>query len=143
MKKLCITPVRRRGGKRQRGFTLIEIMVVIVILGVLASLVVPAIMDRPDRARIVRAKQDVRTISNALQMYRLDNFDYPGTLEELATGGNKYLERVPSDPWGRPYNYSYPGHRGSAKFDLYSYGVDGAEGGNDLDADIGNWNLDK
>ncbi len=143
MKKLRITPLRRRSGSRQRGFTLIEIMVVIVILGILASLVVPAIMDRPDRARIVRAKQDVRTISNALQMYRLDNFDYPGTLEELATGGSKYLERVPKDPWGRPYNYSYPGHRSSAKFDLYSYGVDGAEGGNDLDADVGNWNLDE
>lgn len=143
MKKLRIAPLRRRSGKRQRGFTLIEIMVVIVILGILAAMVVPAIMDRPDRARIVSAKQGVRMISNALQMYRLDHFDYPGTLEELATGGNRYLERVPEDPWGRAYNYSYPGHRGSAKFDLYSYGADGAEGGNDLDADIGNWNLDE
>ena len=132
---------RRRA--RQRGFTLIEIMVVVVILGILASLVVPTIMERPDHARQVRAKQDVRAITSALSMYRLDNFDYPVTLDELATGSNKYLERVPSDPWGRPYNYSYPGHRSDAKFDIYSYGVDGAEGGNGLDADIGNWNLDE
>ena len=132
---------RRRA--RQRGFTLIEIMVVVVILGILASLVVPTIMERPDHARQVRAKQDVRAITSALSMYRLDNFDYPVTLDELATGSNKYLERVPSDPWGRPYNYSNPGHRSDAKFDIYSYGVDGAEGGNGLDADIGNWNLDE
>ena len=134
-----------RAGRRagQGGFTLIEIMVVVVILGILAALVVPAIMERPDHARKVRAKQDVRAIVSALNMYRLDHFDYPGTLDELAVGGNKYLERVPSDPWGRPYNYSYPGHRSDAKFDVYSYGVDGAEGGNDLDADIGNWNLDE
>ncbi len=134
---------RRIARIRQRGFTLIEIMVVVVILGILASLVVPAIMDRPDHARKVRAKQDVRTITNALNMYRLDHFDYPATLTELASGGNKYLERVFDDPWGHPYNYSYPGHRSDAKFDIYSYGVDGTEGGNGLDADIGNWNLDE
>ena len=129
----------RRYGK-QGGFTLIEIMVVVVILGILAALVVPNIMDRPDHARKVRAQQDVRTITNALNMYRLDHFDYPATLGELA---DKYLERVPSDPWGHPYNYEYPGYRGQGRFDLYSYGVDGVEGGNDLDADIGNWNLDE
>ncbi len=134
---------RSRRSNRQGGFTLIEIMVVVVILGILAALVVPAIMDRPDHARKVRAKQDVRTITSALNMYRLDHFDYPTALEELATGSNKYLERVPSDPWGRPYNYAYPGHRGDTKFDIYSYGVDGTEGGNELDADIGNWNLDE
>ena len=141
----CERHYGRRCGRRirQGGFTLIEIMVVVVILGILAALVVPAIMDRPDHARVVRAKQDVRTITNALNMYRLDNLDYPTTLNELATGSSKYLERVPADPWGRSYNYAYPGHRGDAKFDLYSYGVDGTEGGNDLDADIGNWNLDK
>ena len=128
---------------QQSGFTLIEIMVVIVILGVLASLVVPAIMERPDYARRVAAKQDIRTIVNALNMYRLDNFDYPNSLGELASGRRKYLERVPEDPWGRDYQYDKGGYRsgGTAKFDLYSYGVDGSEGGNDLDADIGNWNL--
>ena len=142
MKKLYVRQYGRRRSK-QGGFTLIEIMVVVVILGILAALVVPAIMERPDHARVVRAKQDVRTIVSALNMYRLDHFDYPSSLDELATGSNKYLERVPSDPWGRSYNYSYPGHRSSSKFDVYSYGVDGAEGGNDLDADVGNWNLDE
>ncbi len=136
--------IRHRIGRAgQSGFTLIEIMVVVVILGILASLVVPAIMDRPDHARKVRAKQDVRTITNALNMYRLDHFGYPGTLNELSAGSSKYLERVPMDPWGNPYNYAHPGHRSNAAFDLYSYGVDGSEGGNDLDADIGNWNLDE
>ena len=144
MKQLCRGCIKHRNRRsKQRGFTLIEIMVVVVILGILASVIVPVIMDRPDRARVVRAKQDVRTIVNALNMYRLDNFDYPSSLDELATSGNKYLERVPSDPWGRPYNYSYPGHRGDSRFDVYSYGIDGSEGGNDLDADIGNWNLDQ
>ncbi len=132
--------IRRYGN--QGGFTLIEIMVVVVILGILAALVVPNIMDRPDHARKVRAKQDVRVIANALSMYRLDNFRYPATLDELTSGG-KYLERVPVDPWGRPYNYEHPGYRGQGRFDLYSYGVDGVEGGSDLDADIGNWNLDE
>ena len=133
--------VRRHG--RQGGFTLIEIMVVVVILGILAALVVPNIMDRPDHARKVAAQQDVRSISNALDMYRLDHYDYPATLDELAGDNGRYLGRVPLDPWGRPYNYEYPGHRSRARFDLYSYGVDGIEGGNELDADIGNWNLDE
>lgn len=137
MKKPRIASIRGKcRARRQKGFTLIEIMVVVVILGILASVVVPNIMDRPDRARQVRAKQDVRAIMSALEMYRLDHFDYPSSLGELKT-------RVRSDPWGRPYNYSYPGHRSDEKFDIYSYGKDGAEGGNGLDADIGNWNLDK
>ena len=138
------SPMNRsdRRYRRQSGFTLIEIMVVVVILGILAALVVPNIMDRPDHARKVSAQQGVRTIVNALNMYRLDHFDYPASLDELASGGGRYLERVPQDPWGRPYNYEYPGHRSQSKFDIYSYGVDGIEGGNELDADIGNWNLD-
>ena len=126
------------------GFTLIEIMVGIVILGILASLVVPAIMERPDYARQAAAKQDIRTIVGALNIYRLDNFDYPNTLDELVTGQRRYLERVPKDPWGRDYQYEKGGHRGSGtKFDLYSYGVDGADGGTGLDSDIGNWNIDE
>ena len=127
---------------KQRGFTLIEIMVVVVILGILAALVVPNIMERPDHARRAAAKQDVRTLVNALKMYRLDNADYPSALSDLSP----YLEgRIPKDPWKRDYQYQKGGHRsgGNTKFDLYSYGVDGIEGGNDLDADIGNWNLDQ
>ncbi len=125
-----------------RGFTLIEIMIVVVILGILATLVVPAIMDRPDHARRVRAKQDIRTIVSALNLYRLDNLAYPTSLEDLAGGENKYLERTPNDPWGNPYQYIQPGIRGG-RFDVYSHGSDGYEGGTGLDADIGNWNLEE
>ncbi len=130
---------------KQSGFTLIEIMVVVVILGILAALIVPNIMERPDHARRVAAKIDVQNIVTALNMYRLDNFDYPNSLDELASGNTRYLERVPHDPWKRDYQYQKGGHRsgGRAKFDLYSYGRDGIEGGNDLDADIGNWNLEE
>lgn len=127
---------------KQHGFTLIEIMVVVVILGILAALVVPNIMERPDHARRAAAKQDIRSLVNALKMYRLDNFDYPSSLSEVAP----YLEgRVPKDPWRRDYQYQRGGHRsgGAAKFDVYSYGADGIEGGNGLDADIGNWNLEQ
>lgn len=126
---------------RQTGFTLIEIMVVVVILGVLAALVVPSIMERPDHARQVRAKQDVRTLVNAINLYRLDHFDYPSDLSELVTGN--YLDKVPQDPWNNYYQYRHPGLENPGKFDVYSYGKDGREGGNDLDRDIGNWNLDR
>lgn len=126
---------------KQSGFTLIEIMVVVVILGVLAALVVPSIMDRPDHARQVRAKQDVRTLVNAINLYRLDNFDYPSDLSELVTGG--YLDRLPKDPWNNDYQYRNPGLENAGKFDLYSYGKDGRDGGNELDRDVGNWNLDR
>ncbi len=132
-------PAKKR---RIRGFTLIEIMIVVVILGILATLVVPAIMDRPDHARQVRAKQDIRTIVSALSLYRLDNLSYPTTLDDLSVGENKYLERTPNDPWGNPYQYIQPGIRGG-RFDVYSFGSDGYEGGTGLDADIGNWNLEE
>ena len=111
-------PAKKR---RIRGFTLIEIMIVVVILGILATLVVPAIMDRPDHARQVRAKQDIRTIVSALSLYRLDNLSYPTTLDDLSVGENKYLERTPNDPWGNPYQYIQPGIRGG-RFDVYSFG---------------------
>lgn len=136
------------------GFTLIEVMVVVVILSILAALVIPRIMDRPEQARIVKAKNDIRVISNQLQLYQLDNYTYPTTdqgLQALVTkpttppipphwkqGG--YLDRLPLDPWGHPYQYVQPGQHGD--FDLYSLGADGQLGGEGNNADIGNWNLD-
>lgn len=134
-----------------RGFTLIEIMVVVVILGILAALIAPNVISRIDDAQIVKVQQDLRAIESALKLYRLDNFRYPDTEEGLEalvtppqdpnarwpTGG--YLERMPSDPWNNPYNYLYPGNQG--EFDVYSLGRDGQQGGEGLDADIGNWSL--
>jgi general secretion pathway protein G len=138
-----------------RGFTLIEVLVVVVILGILAAVVVPRIMDQPDQARVVKAKQDVRTLVSALNMYRLDNFVYPSTeqaLDALAdqpsgspaapnwkAGG--YIEHLPQDPWGSDYQYLNPGIHGEV--DVYSLGADGQLGGDGINADIGNWNLDE
>jgi general secretion pathway protein G len=134
-----------------RGFTLIEVMVVIVILGVLAALVVPRIISRPDEARAVAAKQDIATISQALKLYRLDNQRYPTAEQGLAAltakpelapvppnwkpGG--YIERLPKDPWGNAYVYVNPGLHG--EIDVLSLGADGKPGGEGLDADIGSW----
>ncbi|KWR89393.1 type II secretion system major pseudopilin GspG [Cupriavidus sp. IDO] len=140
--------LRSRGA---RGFTLIEIMVVIVILGVLAALVVPKIMSRPDEARIVAARQDISSIMQALKLYRLDNSRYPTTEQGLAAlvtkpttepvpnnwKGGGYLEKLPKDPWGHPYQYLNPGVRG--EIDVFSFGADGQAGGSGNDADIGNW----
>ena len=136
---------------KQTGFTLIEIMVVVVILAVLAALVLPSIMGRPDEARVVAAKQDVATILQGLKLYRLDNGRYPTTeqgLQALVTrpttapvpanwkqGG--YLERLPRDPWGHTYQYLNPGLKG--EIDVFSFGADGQAGGSGIDADIGSW----
>jgi general secretion pathway protein G len=133
--------------------TLIEIMVVIVILGVLAALIVPSVIGRPEEARAIAAKQDIATIMQALKLYRLDNHRYPTTEQGLQAlvsvptvaplppnwkqGG--YLERLPKDPWGHPYRYLSPGVH--AEIDVFSYGADGAQGGSGRDADIGSWNL--
>lgn len=138
---------------REGGFTLIEIMVVVVILGILAALVVPKIMSRPDEARIVAARQDISAILQALKLYKLDNYRYPTTeqgLQALAVkpttqpippnwkpGG--YLEKLPKDPWGNNYQYLNPGTHG--EIDVFSLGADGAPGGEGNDADIGSWNL--
>ncbi len=135
--------------QKQKGFTLIEIMVVVVILGVLGALVAPSILGRPDEARVTVAKNDIRQISNALDMYKLDNFKYPTQSEGLKalvekTGSAKnwnpdgYLDAMPQDPWGNEYIYVRPGTK-SRHFDLYSLGADGQEGGEGVDADIGNW----
>ncbi len=137
---------------RQNGFTLLEILVVVFILGILASLIVPNIMGRPDQARIIAAKNDVRTIVSALKLYRLDTGRYPDTgqgLQALVTkpeagripgnwksGG--YIERLPKDPWNEAYQYLNPGVHG--EIDVFSFGTDGQPGGEDNDADIGNWN---
>ncbi len=143
-----------RAVSRHTGFTLIEVMVVVVILGILAAVVVPRIMDRPDEARLVKARNDIRALQTQLNLYRLDNFVYPSTdqgLEALVqspsgqpeapnwrSGG--YLDRLPRDPWGRPYQYLHPGQHG--EFDVYSLGADGRPGGEGINAEIGNWNLD-
>ena len=137
--------------KKHHGFTLIEIMVVIVILGILASLVVPKIMGRPDEARLVAAKQDMSSILQALKLYKLDNQRYPSTEQGLQALVSKpqaapvpknwnaggYLEKLPLDPWGNPYRYLNPGVHG--EIDVMSFGADGAQGGEGSDADIGNW----
>jgi general secretion pathway protein G len=136
-----------------RGFTLIEVMVVVLILGILASLIVPKIMGKPDEARLIAAKQDITSIAQALKLYRLDNRRYPSTeqgLQALLTkpeilpvppnwksGG--YIERLPKDPWGTPYQYLNPGLHG--EIDIFSFGADGAPGGEGNDEDIGNWML--
>lgn len=136
---------------RQHGFTLIEIMVVVVILGILAGIVVPKLMQRPDDARIVKAQQDIRVLESSLKLYRLDNFNYPSTdqgLESLVqkpstppepANWKSYVERLPMDPWGKPYQYLSPGQQGD--YDIYSLGADGQNGGSGADADIGNWTL--
>ena len=139
--------------KKERGFTLIEIMVVVVILGILAVLVVPNIMGRPDEARMVAAKQDISAIMQALKLYRLDNSKYPTGNQGLAALVNKptidpvprnwkaggYLAKIPVDPWGNPYYYRNPGQHG--EIDIYSLGADGQPGGEGVDADIGSWDL--
>jgi len=137
----------------QRGFTLLEIMVVVVILGILAALVVPKIISRPDEARVIAAKQDIASLLQALKLYRLDNQRYPTTEQGLqalslrpATAplpsnwkGGGYVERLPKDPWGGSYQYLNPGVRG--EIDVFSFGADGAPGGEGNDADIGSWTL--
>ena len=134
-----------------RGFTLIEVLVVVAILGILAAIVVPRIMDRPDEAKRVAAKADIGAIVQALKLYRLDNGFYPSTDQGLSAlvqrptttpvpgnwkqGG--YLERLPKDPWGSDYQYLSPGVRG--EIDVFSLGADRARGGEGSGADIGNW----
>jgi len=134
------------------GFTLIEIMVVVVILGILAAFIVPNIIGKPEDARVVKAKNDIQVLESALNMYKLDNFYYPSTqqgLDALVTRPSgdpparnwrgPYIKQLSKDPWDNQYQYLQPGQHG--EFDLYSFGRDGKPGGDSYDADIGSWAL--
>ncbi len=141
----------RRPVQRDAGFSLLELMVVVVILSILALVIVPRVIDRPDQARAARAQSDIAAISSAVQLYRLDNFRYPTTEQGLAAlvnmpatdpqpknwATNGYMERLPTDPWGQPYQYLEPGVHGD--FDIFSYGADGVSGGTAANTDIGSW----
>ena len=127
--------------QKTRGFTLIEVMVVVVILSILAAIIVPKVMDRPDTARVVKAQSDIRALESALNLYRLDNFDYPTTDEGLEALVPKYIARLSNDPWGNPYLYLSPGLHGD--MDVYTLGADGLQGGTGMNADIGNWNAEQ
>lgn len=144
--------VAYRNSRQDAGFSLLELMVVVVILSILALVIVPRVIDRPDQARAARAKSDIAAISAAVNLYRLDNFRYPTTeqgLEALVTrpgsdpvpenwANGGYMDRLPQDPWGRTYQYLEPGVHGA--FDVFTYGADGVPGGSGADADIGSWN---
>lgn len=136
--------------KRNKGFTLIEVMVVVVILGILAAVIVPKIMDKPDEARISKAKQDIRVLEESLNLYKLDNFNYPSTDQGLDSLVKKpsvapepkrykqggYIKKLPKDPWGNEYQYLIPGLHGEV--DIFSSG----KSPESPEDDIGNWNLD-
>ncbi len=140
---------------KQSAFTLIEVMVVVVIMAILAAIVVPKIMSRPDQAKVVKVKEDIQAIGNALDLYKLDNGQYPSQQQGLkalvtkptaapvpsnyAPGG--YLKHMPLDPWGHPYRYRNPGKHG--EIDVFTYGENNKPGGAGMNATIGNWNLQK
>jgi general secretion pathway protein G len=145
----------RNSRQAARGFTLIEIMVVVVIIGLLAAFILPNVFGNVEKAQIAKVKGDIQGIETALTMYKLDNYKFPSTDLGLAAlvqrpndptvrnwreGG--YIKRVSKDPWGNPYQYLYPGLHGQ-EYDLYSFGADGVEGGEGPNADIGNWNLEQ
>ena len=130
---------RFRGNDEESGFTLVELMVVIVIIGLLATVVIINFLPVTDKAAATKAKADVSVLEQGVEMYRLNKLRYPSAAEGLqAISAEGYVKRLPKDPWGNPYRYAAPGRDGRA-FDIYSYGADGREGGEGQDADIGNW----
>ena len=151
LKVSCLSACNTVKRRAMRGFTLIEIMVVVVIIGILGALIVPKLMGRTDEARKTAAKQDIATLMQALKLYRLDNQRYPTTEQGLQaliappTAGptangwkaGGYVEKLPKDPWGNPYQMLSPGVK--SEIDVFSYGADGQPGGAGNDADIGSW----
>jgi len=149
-------PLRpERSRRQQRGFTLIEIMIVVVIIGLLAAVILPQLMGNVDQARVAKTKQDIQAIETALTMYRLDNSKYPTTDQGLRAlvqqptdpsirhwrpGG--YVKKASKDPWGNEYQYISPGTHGG-EYDLFSLGADAQPGGEGPDADIGNWDVEE
>lgn len=137
---------------RQQGFSLVELIVVVIIIGLLAAIVAPQVIGRVDDAQIEKARADIRNIDSAMKFYRLDNFAYPTSEQGIEALVNKpndpsvrnwkeggYLDRLPKDPWGNPYLYLNPGN--NAEIDIYTLGRDGRPGGEGVDADLGNWNI--
>ena len=146
-----LSPKHTLRPSREAGFSLLELMVVVVILSILALVIVPRVIDRPDQARVARANSDIAALKSAVELYRLDNFRYPTTEQGLAAlvtrpntdpapsnyAANGYIERVPSAPWGGAYQYLEPGVHGP--FDIFTFGADGVSGGDGSNADIGSW----
>lgn len=144
-----MTPPISQPCRGHRGFTLIELMVVLVIIGVLAALIVPNVLDRADDARVTAARTDISNLSQALKLYKLDNQRYPAsaqglqallvkpTTDPIPPNWRPYVEKLPNDPWGRPYQYLNPGLKG--EIDVMSFGADGQPGGEGKNADIGSW----
>ena len=142
-------PLSRNPAKKQRGFTLIELMVVLAIIGILAALVVPSVLGRADDARVTAARTDVGNLAQALKLYKLDNQRFPTaeqglqalvvrpSAEPVPPNWKSYLDKLPADPWGRPYQYLNPGLKGEV--DVMSWGADGQSGGEGVNADIGSW----
>ncbi|WP_069301091.1 type II secretion system major pseudopilin GspG [Neptunicoccus sediminis] len=149
-----ITPSVSEAGRKDAGFSLLELMVVVVILSILALVIAPRIIDRPDQARVARVQSDLAVIQSAVKLYRLDNFRYPTTEQGLRAlvsrpssepvprnwAENGYIDRMPVDPWGNEYQYLSPGVHG--EFDVFTLGADGVTGGSGADADLGTWTLE-
>lgn len=151
-RRLSLRVARTADHNSQAGFSLLELMVVVVILSILALVIAPRIMNRPDQARVARVQSDLSVLESAISIYKLDNYTYPTTEQGLAAlvsapksepvppnwAQNGYIDRLPKDPWGNPYQYLQPGIHGP--FDIFSLGADGVAGGTGVDADLGTWN---